>query len=113
VDVLEKVLLVVHLLAMSALLGGALVQIRDEYKVVNVAMLYGVVTQVLSGILLVGVIEGEGSDVNHAKIGVKLAIALVIGVLCWANRTKERVPDGVFYGILLLTLANVVVAVFW
>jgi hypothetical protein len=113
VDFLEKLLLVVHLLGMAALFGGAFVQLRDEVKVVNSAMLYGILTQVVSGILLVGVLEGQDEDVDHAKIGVKLAVALVIGVLCWANRAKESLPAGLFYGIVLLTVGNVVIAVFW
>lgn len=112
-DTLEKALLVIHLLGFAALFGGTFVQLRDEVKVVNTAMLYGVITQVVSGLLLVGVIEGQHDDVNHTKIGVKLAVGLVIGVLCWANRAKERVPGGLFTGILLLTVLNVVVAVFW
>ncbi|MDP9319337.1 MAG: hypothetical protein M3O94_09785 [Actinomycetota bacterium] len=112
-DVLEKILLVVHLLGFAALFGGAFVQFRDDVKVVNSAMLYGVMTQVVSGLLLVGVLEGQDESVNHAKVGVKLAVALVVAVLCWANRSKERVPGGLFNGILLLTAANVVIAVFW
>jgi hypothetical protein len=113
VDVVEKILLVVHLLGFAALFGGAFVQFRDDVKVVNSAMLYGVMTQVVSGLLLVGVLEGQDESVNHAKMGVKLAVVLVVAVLCWANRKKDRVPSGLFNGILLLTAANVVVAVFW
>jgi hypothetical protein len=110
---LQNALLVLHLLGFAALFGGAFVQLRDTVKVVNAAMLYGVITQVVSGLLLVGVIEGRHDDVDHTKIGVKLLVALVIGVLCWVNRAKEKVPLGLFNGILLLTVVNVVVAVFW
>ncbi len=112
-DLAHKLLLVVHLLGMAALFGGAFVQLRDEVKVVNSAMLYGALTQVVSGLLLVGVIEGQNEPLDHAKVGVKLAVALVVAVLCWVNRAKERIPAGLFNGILLLTVANVVIAVFW
>ncbi len=112
-DFLRHLLLVIHLLGMAALFGGAFVQLRDEVKVVNSAMLWGALTQVVSGLLLVGVIEGQNLPDNHAKVGVKLAVALVVAVLCWANRTKDKVPDGLFFGILGLTVVNVVVAVFW
>ena len=112
-DLAHKLLLVIHLLGMAALFGGAFVQLRDEVKVVNSAMLYGALTQVVSGLLLVGVIEGQNEPLDHAKVGVKLAVALVIAVLCWVNRAKEHIPPGLFNGILLLTVANVVIAVFW
>jgi hypothetical protein len=113
VVVLTKALLVVHLLGMAALFGGALVQARDTVKAVNSAMLYGALVQVASGILLVGVLEGRDEPVDHPKIGVKLAVALVVAVLCWVNRRKQQVPDGVFFGILGLTFVNVVIAVSW
>jgi hypothetical protein len=113
VEFLEHLLLVLHLLGMAALFGGALVQARDAVKVVNVSMLYGALAQVVTGLLLVGVLEGRDEPVDHAKIGVKLAVALIVALLCWANRAKDKIPDGVFFLILLLTTANVVIAVFW
>jgi hypothetical protein len=85
-DFLRDLLLFIHLLGMAALFGGALVQLRDADHVVNSAMLYGALTQVVSGLLLVGVIEGQDDPIDHTKIGVKLGVALVIAVLCWINR---------------------------
>jgi hypothetical protein len=113
VNTLRDALLVLHFVGFGALFGGASVQLRDDVKVVNSGMLHGALTQVVSGVLLVGVIEGAGDEVNQPKIGVKLAVALVVTVLCWVNRRKESVPNGLFLAILLLTLGNVVVAVFW
>jgi Na+-translocating ferredoxin:NAD+ oxidoreductase RnfD subunit len=113
VDSLRDALVVLHLVGFGALFGGALVQLRDDVKVVNSAMLQGALTQVVSGVLLVGVIEAAGDSVNDAKIGVKLGVGLVVAVLCWVNRRKESVPRGLFLAILLLTVGNVVVAVFW
>jgi len=113
VDVLEKVLVVIHLLGFGALFGGAFVQARDDVKVVNTAMLYGAMTQVVTGVLLVGVLEGQDEPVDNAKVAVKLVVALAIAVLCWANRAKERLPGGLFNGILLLTVVNVIIAISW
>ncbi len=112
-DLLRDLLLIVHFVGFGALFGGASVQVRDDVKVVNSAMLHGALTQVVSGVLLVGVIESAGDHVDQPKIAVKLAVALVIAVLCWVNRRKESVPNGPFFMVLALTLANVVVAVVW
>src|SRR5262245_48388242 len=98
---------------MASLLGGALVQVRDADHVVNSAMLHGALVQVVSGLLLVGVLEGNDEPPDHAKIGVKLAVALVVALLCWVNRSKDVIPRGLFMGILLLTVSNVAIAVFW
>lgn len=112
-DTVQKVLLLIHLLGFAALFGGAFVQARDDVKVVNSAMLYGALTQVVTGLLLVGVLEGQDEAVNNTKIAVKLAVALVVAVLCWVNRAKASLPSGLFNGILLLTVVNAAVATLW
>ncbi len=112
-DFVRDLLLFIHLAGFAALFGGAFVQIRDDVKVVNAAMLYGSLLQVLTGLIQVGVIEGSDEPIDNVKIGVKLAVALVVAVLCWVNRAKDHVPGGLFAGITLLTLGNAGVAVFW
>ncbi len=113
VDLLRHILLFIHLLGFAALFGGALVQFRDEYKVVNAAMLYGALIQIVTGLLLVGVIEGANDPIDNWKVTVKLAVGLVAAVLCWVNRRKDTIPAGLFGAIMLLTAGNVGVAVFW
>ena len=112
-DVLEKALLFVHLVGMAALLGGGLAQIRARTKRVSRAMLDGALTQVVTGLLLVGVIEGQDESLDHAKIAVKFAVGLLVAVLVWINRRKPEIPAGLYWGIVALTLCNVAVAVFW
>lgn len=112
-DLVRNLLLFIHLLGLASLFGGAVVQIRDDVKVVNAAMLYGALIQVLSGLLLVGVIEGQDETLDQVKVSVKLAVALIIAVLCWVNRRKEGIPGGLFALLVLLTVGNVGVAVFW
>jgi hypothetical protein len=113
-DLPEALLVLGHLLGLAAVCGGALVQIRAAERVVNHAMLDGVLLQIVSGVLLVGVLENDDSvELNTAKIEVKFAVALVVALLCWTNRRKPTIPDGLFVGIVGLTLANVGVAVFW
>jgi hypothetical protein len=112
-DVARHLLLLVHLLGFGALFGGVFVQVRDRVRVVNTAMLHGIATQLVSGIGLVGVIEGQHDPVNHAKIAVKFAVALVIGVLCWVNRARPALPGGLFWLLAALTVGNASIAVLW
>lgn len=112
-ETLRQILLIIHLLGFAALFGGLVVQARAETKVVNGAMRDGVGTAFLAGLALVGVLEAGDGDVNHAKVGVKLVIGLVLLVLVMANMRKERIPQGLWLGLLLLSVANVAVAVLW
>ncbi|QWC86036.1 hypothetical protein KLP28_04730 [Nocardioidaceae bacterium] len=107
-------LLVVHLVGLAGVLFGLLRQLKSEAKVIDAIILHSINTQLVAGLLLVGVLEGmDGEDVNHTKIGVKLAIALVLAVLAWANRKKPSIPEGLFYGFLVLEVLNTFVALFW
>lgn len=112
-ETLRLVLLFVHILGFAALLGGLVVQAKLPEKVVNSAMRDGIGTAFLAGLLLVGVLEAGDAAVNNAKIGVKFAIGLVILVLVMANVRKERIPQGLWVGLIVLTVANIAVAVFW
>jgi hypothetical protein len=112
-ETVRLVLLFIHILGFSALLGGLLVQARSPEKVVNSLMRDGIGTAFVAGLLLVGVLEADDDPVNHAKVGVKFAVGLVILVLVMANVRKERIPQGLWVGLLLLTLTNIAVAVFW
>jgi hypothetical protein len=112
-DLVTNVLVFIHMLGMGALFGGAFVQIRASERVINNAMLHGVLTQVASGLLLVGVLESGTEPVNHAKIAVKFVLAVVIAVLAIVNRKKPSIPDGLYFGIAGLTVATIAVAVFW
>jgi hypothetical protein len=112
-DFLRHLLLVVHILGFAALLGGLLVQARSPEKSVNALMRDGAGTAFLAGLLLVGVLQADDVEVNNAKIAVKGVIGLVILVLVMANLRKQRIAQGLWALILLLTVANICVAVFW
>ena|SRR5687768_1438989 len=112
-EILRLVLLFLHVLGFAALFGGLVVQARNSEKSVNAAMRDGVGTAFLAGLLLVGVLESGDEPVNHAKIGVKFAIGLVLLVLVMANSRKPTIPQGLWAGLVLLSVANIAVAIFW
>jgi FtsH-binding integral membrane protein len=112
-EILRDVLVFLHFIGLAALFGGLFVQLKSDPRVVNAAVIHGALTQVVTGLLLVGLLEGMDEEVDNAKIGVKLLVALVITVLAFANRKKTTIPSGLFFGLLGLTALNIAVAVFW
>ena len=112
-ELARLILLALHLLGFAALFGGLVVQAREPHKVVNGAMRDGAGAAFLAGLLLVGVLEADDAAVDRVKIGIKLAIGLVILILVMANARKPQIPQGLWAGLLLLTLVNVGLAVFW
>lgn len=112
-DTLRLILLVIHILGFAALIGGLLAQAGDGPKRVNGAMRDGTGTAFVAGLALVGVLEAADADVNNAKVAVKFTIGLVLLVLVMANIRKERIPNGLWAGLLVLAVAEVCVAVLW
>ncbi|MHB1613640.1 MAG: hypothetical protein ACYCXA_06125 [Actinomycetes bacterium] len=114
------VLLFLHFIGLASLLGGFLVQMSTATRVVNNAMIHGALTQLITGIAMVGVLAAQhASDVaryaavDDTKYGVKLLVVLVILGLVLAQRRKTSVPPGAFFAIGGLTVVNIAVAVFW
>ncbi|MBS43316.1 MAG: hypothetical protein CMH83_09175 [Nocardioides sp.] len=112
-ETVRLLLLVVHVLGFSALIGGLLVQIGSPAKEVNGAMRDGIGTAFVAGLLLVGVLEGLDVDINYAKIAVKTVIGLVLLVLVMANVRKPQIPQGLWAGMTALAVINVCVAILW
>ncbi len=112
-ETVRLILLIIHILGFAALFGALVVQAGAPVKSVSSAMRDGVGTAFLAGLALVGVLEAGDEEVNHAKVGVKLAIGLVLLVLVMANLRKERVPHGLWVGLIALSVINVCVAVLW
>ncbi len=93
-ETLRLVLLVLHILGFAALIGGLLAQAGAGEKKITGPMRDGIGTAFVTGLALVGVLESGDDAVNHAKVGVKLVIALVILVLVMANLRKPSIPQG-------------------
>ncbi|MEV1129940.1 hypothetical protein [Agromyces sp. NPDC049794] len=116
-DILRIILVILHFVGLSMLLGGFLVQVKaigqGKGTVVR-AMIDGALTQLITGLLLVATIEmGDLYDVDNWKITVKLVIAIIITVLVFVYRKKNPAPSWALWAVGALTLVNVVVAVAW
>jgi hypothetical protein len=114
VEALRLILLFVHLVGFALLLGGAIAQFLTGKFRINPAVLWGSVIQLLSGIALAAPLRGGGdAEPSPIKLGVKLLLAVLIFIMVFIPRKREAVNRGHFIGIIVLTLANAAVAVFW
>ncbi|GMA33945.1 MULTISPECIES: hypothetical protein [Demequina] len=122
-DILRYTLLVLHIIGLAAIIGPFLDQWRADTKRITQTMVWGARAQVLTGLLLVGVAEMNDYDLDHAKIAVKLVVALAIAGLAEAGGKKTRValasggdlaPVRTLWWLVgALTVVNIVVAVVW
>jgi hypothetical protein len=112
-DFVYNLILILHFIGLASVVGGFLVQMRSAERGVNPAMWHGALTQLVTGVILVGLAEVQDEDVDHAKIGVKLAITLVITVLAFVGRKKPLPQTGMWAAIGALSIANIFIAVLW
>lgn len=123
-DVLHSVILVGHFIGLAAIVGPFLMQARWKGQYAFPVVLGGAITQLVTGLVLVGLAEMGGDDddpLNYAKIGVKLTIAVIIFVAALLGFLRQRKSEGgggrellpFFHAAGGLALVNIALAVFW
>ncbi|MBT3163169.1 hypothetical protein HTV80_08640 [Streptomyces sp. Vc74B-19] len=115
-DVLIHLFVGLHIIGIASLLGGFLTQMKamgaGTARFIP-AMLHGALTMLVTGVVLVGLNQAQDHSVDNIKIGVKLAVLIVILGLVYVKRDEEKVDKGVFGLVGLLTVANIFIAVLW
>ena len=112
--VVLNLLLVLHLVGWAMVLGGVLAHMKKP--VVPVGALHGILTAIVTGILMTGILAAglAGDPPNNTKVGIKLLVALVVAALVSVGRrTPARVTTGFLGAIAGLVVLNVGIAVLW
>ncbi|MFG3100352.1 hypothetical protein ACGFZL_07520 [Streptomyces sp. NPDC048182] len=115
-DVLLHLFVGLHIIGIAALLGGFLTQMKAMGQGTarfGPAMLHGALTMLVTGMVLVGLNQADDQSLNNVKIGVKLALLVVILGLVYVQRDEERVDKRLFGLVGLLTTVNIFIAVLW
>lgn len=110
-----NVLLFLHFIGLALIIGAFVVQVRNPEKGVTRFMLDGALTQLITGVLMVGIAEMKlvDEELNMTKIAVKLIIVLIITVLAFVGVKKPFPQTKLWAAIGILALLNVAIAVFW
>jgi len=136
-DFLHSLLLTVHLVGLSMLVGTFILQMRARAGYNFTVLLIGAALQLVSGVALYGLAMAGDGDVNHAKLGIKALVAVVVfvaaligflrqrairsekarlttgGAVSVGNLEVERKLGPFFHTAGGLAVVNMLIAVFW
>lgn len=113
-DLVKNLLVLLHLLGMAAIVGGWLVVIREPRILPSIV--WGARAQILTGLLLVGVVEAGAEPVNNAKIGVKLLVALAVVACAEIANARQKRGEGnptLVNAAGALAVLNAAIAALW
>ena len=120
-DLVRSFFIVAHFVGLAAIVGPFLMQLRWKGQYAFPVVFGGAITQLVTGLVLVGLAEMRDVDIDYAKITVKLVIAIIIFVAALLGYLKQRKTEGgggrellpFFHAAGGLALVNIALAVFW
>ncbi|MEI2778640.1 MAG: hypothetical protein V9G19_22270 [Tetrasphaera sp.] len=117
-EVVQNALVLAHLIGMACIVGGW-ISLRargvESGRGLSVVV-WGARVQILTGLVIVALKESQDQPLNHAKIGVKLAVALACGACAEmaAARARRGSNDGRLIDYAgVLGILNTAVAALW
>ena len=113
-EFVRHLLVFLHLLGMAFLIGTFMLQLKAGSDApVNKGWLHGTALQLTTGVALMLLAPLTNQNYDHMKLGIKILVLVVIGVLAVLFVTKERGPKWLNPVLGGLVVTNVGLAVFW
>ncbi len=112
---LTGLLVLLHLVGAAVIVGTWIYTFKRP--TVSPGQFHASLLSLLTGLLLVGIYEMGEADVNHAKVAVKLLVALAVAGAAFVGQRRTRrgetVSTGLAHAVGGLALINMAVATLW
>ncbi|MET3951992.1 hypothetical protein [Arthrobacter sp. UYEF36] len=114
-NIVYNIVVFLHIVGAAMIVGIWIGQMKKP--TVHPRQFDGAMLQLLTGVALMGLIPALDIDADYAKLGVKLVVAVAVGVLAFMGRRKykkgEDVSRGLAHAVGGLALLNVAIATLW
>lgn len=114
-NIVYNIVVFLHIVGAAMIVGIWIGQMKKP--TVHPRQFDGAMLQLLTGVVLMGLIPALDMDANYAKLGIKLVIALAVGVLAFIGRRKYKagqpVSPGLAHAVGGLALLNIAIATIW
>lgn len=114
-DIVYNIMVFLHIVGAAMIVGIWIGNMKKP--TVHPRQFDGAALQLITGIVMMGLIPALDMDANYFKLGIKFAIALGVAVLAFIGRRKykkdEPVGKGLAHSVGGLALLNVAIATLW
>ncbi|WP_427132487.1 hypothetical protein [Pseudarthrobacter sp. S9] len=114
-NIVFNIMVFLHIVGAAMIVGIWIGQMKNP--TVHPRQFDGAMLQLITGIVMMGLIPALHMDANYFKLGIKFAVALAVGVLAFIGRRKykkgEPISKGLAHGVGGLALLNVAIATLW
>lgn len=114
-DILYNIMVFLHIVGAAMIVGIWIGNMKKP--TVHPRQFDGAATQLVTGIIMMGLIPAMDLDANYPKLIIKLVIALAVGVLAFIGMRKYKadqpIAPGMAHAVGGLALLNVAIATLW
>ena len=114
-NIVYNVMVFLHIVGAAMIVGIWIGQMKQP--TVHPRQFDGAMLQLLTGIVMMGLIPALDREANYAKLGIKLVVAVAVAVLAFIGRRRykrgEEVGKGLAHAVGGLALLNVAIATLW
>ena len=114
-NIVYNVMVFLHIIGAAMIVGIWIGQMKKP--TVHPRQFDGAMLQLITGIIMMGLIPVLDMNANYAKLGVKLVIALIVGVLAFIGRRTykkgEPISKGLANSVGGLALLTGAIATLW
>lgn len=116
----NDIALLVHILSVLGLLILLLLQIPKSPRRIHPGVFHSGLGALVAGLVVVGVrtpLNHQNADkwplFNNGWVALKFTILIVILLLTQRNMKKTEVKNSIWYALVALTAANILIALLW
>lgn len=114
-NIVYNIMVFLHIVGAAMIVGIWIGQMKKP--TVHPRQFDGAALQLITGVVMMGLIPALDMDANYFKLGIKFAIALAVAVLALIGSRKfkkdEPISKGLAHSVGGLALLNVAIATLW
>ncbi|GAA2016083.1 hypothetical protein [Brevibacterium samyangense] len=91
-EIVSSLLLILHLLGMAIIIGAYFAHVKNARVIPG--MVHASYLQLVTGLLMVGLVEMNGGSISHVAVGIKIVLGILVWLFAFLGKRKEKAAQG-------------------